>query len=260
MSLNEPTTEERHMTTFEQGQRVYLDDGAEADFFALVADRFAVYPIRYDDEGDEYQSDLIVVPRVFAFPPRAKYEASIKTLREAECEIAARVAKLREDAAVVERGKDAVASAMNRHEGMRRIAMVLDGQATHVVAPDDGVLRIYDAKNWRAVLTCEIKKDWRGFVFRDWNLNQRPAVACSSQDDAREQAGKWLAADFERIRRESYPYQVEALIKSYKSVGLPVPQAVTDRLAEMVRAQIEAAAKKAEHDAATARERLAALK
>jgi hypothetical protein len=127
-------------TNFKQGCTVYLPDGREAEYVALIDGHHAVRII-YDVEGNGYDEPpysypddrVTIAQQVFLTAPVERFNAAVIAMQEAKNELAREVAELRTEVSQIERNKKAMQKAAEKYPEIKDALDFIEGRITHVV-------------------------------------------------------------------------------------------------------------------------------
>lgn len=253
------------MTTFKNGDTVYLIDGQEAEYVAASDGDHIVRAIYdYEDREPHYDKPH-TVREVFATPPTARYDERIGKLQADVEALEARAKAARVASQAFEREESARRERIRLHGQLELIDNLLSGKITHVVERSYGsvkVTSIADAVKgeytYSDLVGLNLKASRDGKSVR-WTIGDtgRWAIPCTSLEAAREVATKAIEQEFEG-HRKSGGYS-EDLLRLYANLGNTPPADLAERAHLAKIATYKSCVEKGEKDLATYRERLAAL-
>jgi hypothetical protein len=143
------------MTDFQPRQTVYLPNGQEAEYVAMIDGQHAVRII-YDVEGNGYDEPpysypddrVTITHQVFAKAPVERFDAQVLAMQAKHAELAREVAELRNEVSQIERNRKAMQKAAEKYPEIQDALDFVEGRITHVVQrPSYGGVRVLSVKD-----------------------------------------------------------------------------------------------------------------
>lgn len=275
-------------TTFNQGDRVYLLDGAECQFVAHVGDKIVVRKVYSidDEETEEEREDLgeeVLVREVFASPPTPKRHADVIKLEQALADLHTKLFEARREERELAQKQKERAALLEEHKAVARIVDFIQGKITHFATRSYGEVRVLTRDEALRYVENDMggrSHPWDGHTlklltlyghdYRDhrrgrglsWRLHQysdgggsMEVMPCQSREEAIELARGWLAEVFAK----PLGYRPEVSIANAEALGLPVPEAFREAVRALRIAEATSAVATHEAQLTASRAKLAAL-
>lgn len=261
---------------FNPGDEVFSLHGQAARYVAPCASGHVVEPIFETDDEPAYYHDTPQTWReVFRKPPTEKLDHDVAAL-EAKLKLRQQeLNDLREQRNQFEREEHARKERLKQHEQLAALDDYLAGRITHfvvtggyeaprIVTYEEAIVTTDEdngRKNLRLLgLFGDPKRNlrWRVMWYSDGSGSTKYEVfPCTSLEQAIERLTAIINAGWDEIRREGRYHLLMQTVKTARTMGLAVPQDLTERTERIAKEGYEKALKSRREEVARAQKQLA---
>lgn len=268
---------------FTIGMRYWNQSGESCELLAITQDgRFVIAPEIevYSYDGPEIsRGAIVIVDKLYIKPPTDSRDKEILDLDAQIKERGNLLGELAAEIRTAQKERMDLIKHLSDVPALRHIDDFISGRMTHLVlAPTYGGNIVVETTD-EALRKGESGRDRDGklrllTLFGDskrnlnWMLNSYSdgsgdwsrAFPYTSEEDARAKAQELILDGIEEsLAKQGFPHNLDSYIKSANKLGIPIPQAATDRLNEATRLGLTASIAKMDQERAVAQARLDAI-
>lgn len=254
---------------FTAGDKVYGQDGQEAEFVAKSEGQYIVRPLYEDDDGSK-TGDIQTWPAIFRTPPAPKLDAQTAAAEKRLADVTAKVREMEAAKRVFDADEKGRLERIKQHDQLAELDRYLAGEMTHYVAfheyyPDVEVIPVgetvesYSSGSGYGLLTLCPRQHWDKKIY--WTVTYKVpspeysrtkrVIPCCGEEAANAKAAEVLRGYLDEYQANpDKRHYSDMLVKSCQKFGVTVPQWLFDSIAASKRASLE-------HTAAEHRKKLA---